>query len=384
MTHKKVFRGKPQPTLKFVDLRSNQILDDIWDLLENGLWETYLFDVTMENIKSKAPVESQKPVFPYILPLQPGFTWNPNTKKIEAIRYTPQIIKATKNTFEKTAESYFHSFGNKRIGVHLSGGLDSSLIICLLKKFKIPFVAIGFKSNRFEFRTERRIQEILLDFAEKGELLDLDEFPFYSGLDKIEKHQVPHDNIKMNQANNALAETFEKYGVQVVFTGQGGDSLLVDPPSQVSDFNIGDEFIFPWEQDFVYGGRNIELRSFFADKNIIDQLYNLRYNSPLDPLKKWARSFFSDILPKELSQFCYCGDFFGHSMSGLENAKPMIKHLFEESYDLTHHHLFSPTSTDRLIKTNVFDFDYNSYIEFCTKISMAVWLHSLFRNDEQK
>lgn len=381
--NRKPLRGRQQPSLKFVDLQRNIILDDIWDLLEAGLWNEYLFDVDLENVKSKLPTERYKPVFPNIMPVYPGFAWNCKGKRMEAVRYVPKKIEATRKTFDETAERFFCSFGNKKIGVHLSGGLDSSLIICLLHHFGIPFVAIGLKSNRFEFRTERRIQEILLNLADDGDLIDLDEYPFYSGMDEIEKHQVPQAHIKMNRANKALADAFAQRNIQVVFTGQGGDSLFVDAPSQVADFNIGDEFTFPWEQDFDYGNRGIELCSFYADKNTIDQVYNLRRGCINDPLKSWARSFFADILPIELSQFTYCADFFGHSMSGLESAKPMIKLLLEESYDLTHHHLFSPASTRNFIETNVFDFDHDSYVEFCTRISMAVWIHSLFRNDNE-
>lgn len=382
-TTKTVYIGKLQPSIEFVDLQQNQILNNIWNLLENGLWKDFLYDVYLENAKSKLPIERQLPVFPHILPIHAGFAWNSEVMRIEAIRYAPKVLNATKNSFYETAERYFRSFDGKKIGVHLSGGLDSSLIMCLLHKFGIPFVAIGLTSSRFEFRTERRIQQVMLELTCDGELLDINDYPFYSGLDKIEKHQVPQDNIKMNNASGTLAKSFVTHGVQVVFTGQGGDSLLVDAPSQVIDFNIEDEFILSWERDFEYEKRGIELHSFFADEAIIDQIYNLRGNCPYDPLKRWARSFFADILPYELSNFTYCADYFGLSMSGLEAAKPTIKELFEESYDITQNHIFSPTSTTKFIKTSVFDFDHDSYIDFCSKISIAVWLHSLFRDDHE-
>ena len=377
-------KGKPQPSLKFVNLLHNIILDDIWGLLETGLWCEYLFDINLKNETSKLPTECHKPVFQHYMPIYPGFAWDKEKQRMEAVKYVPKVINATRSTFDEAAEKLFRSFGGKKLGIHLSGGLDSSLIIGLLHHFGIPFVAIGLKSSRFEFRTERLIQEILLTFAEDGELIDLDEYPFYSGLNKIEKHQVPQANIKMNEANKALADAFALRGVQIVFTGQGGDSLFVDAPSQVKAFNIGDEFTFPWEQDFYYGPQGMELHSFYANKEIIDQIYNLRRGYANNPLKSWARSFFTDLLPRELSQFTYRGDFFGHAMSGLEDAKPMIKLLFEESFDLTHHHLFSLSSTKEMIDTNVFDFDHDSYIEFCTRISMSVWLHSLFRIDDEK
>lgn len=380
MSIKKVTKGLPQPSLSFYSHKDSCIIPDIWTLLENGLWRDFDFAAFVDNAL-KPEIEQNRQIFKNYTPILPGFRWNDAHGDLVEDLYYPNIIETDKQRFLSVAEELFHSFDGKRLGVHLSGGLDSSIIICLLQYFGIPFYLAGLKSNRFEFRTERRIQELLAPKGQDCILLDLEKYPFYSDLDRIPKHQIPQSNIKMNRAHDALCEAFARMGVDVVFTGQGGDTLFVDAPLATSSFNIGSEFRFNWDEDFLYSPRGIELVSFYGCPVIIDQIYNLRREQKVDVLKKWARNFFADILPRELSQYCYVADFFGISMSGLNNAKATIKKLFEESFEITGNEIFSSSRTKQLIETNVFDLKYSTYIEYCTQISLAVWIYSLFREN---
>jgi hypothetical protein len=317
--------------------------------------------------------------------INPGFKWDASNGQIVADLYKPKSVHATLDSFLNAAENYFKKFEGKKIGVHLSGGLDSSLIISLLKYFNIPFVAIGLCSHRFEFRTEKRVQEIMAGYANDALLLDMDDYPFFSNLDKKPKHQIPDANIKMIDASMKLAEEFAKRGCNVVFSGQGGDTLLVDSMADLKDFagyNIGNEFAMPYEQDCVYQPIGIELHSFFSCKEIIDQITSLRVNEGDDSLKIWARKFFKDFLPRELSEFTYCADFFGHSMDGLNKSKPTFKLLFEEAYDYFKHPLFEPKGIKKILDTDLLALEYSTYCEFCAKLSIAVWLHALFRDDK--
>ena len=67
-----------------------------------------------------------------------------------------------------------HPLKNKKFGVQLSGGLDSSLIIGILRNVGIEPVLIGLSNDRYEFRTERIIQEILLDGLSNNQLISDD------------------------------------------------------------------------------------------------------------------------------------------------------------------------------------------------------------------
>ena len=386
MDTKPIVIGDVQPSLSFVNIEKGVVQADIWNELKQGLWREFSVENYLNN-NSIGEVNQNKwlPIFPNYKVVNPGFRWDKATQTIVADLYQPDVYpNATLNTFLSTTERYFSQFAGKKIGVHLSGGLDSSLIIALLRHFNIPFVAIGLCSHRFEFRTERIIQQVMSEYADESLLLDMDDYPFYGNLDKKPKHQIPDSNIKMLDASFALAQEFKSRGCQVVFSGQGGDTLLAESMKYTETFdgyNIGNEFTFPWEQDFVYRPMGMELHSFFSDKGVIDQIASLRIGQNEDPLKIWARAFFSSLLPRELTQFTYCADFFGYSMDGLQQAKPTFKLLFEEAYDYLQHPLFSPKGINQILNTDILTLEYKTYCEFCSKLSIAVWIHSLFRND---
>lgn len=387
MKEKKVTRGRVQPSLKFFNVAENRVQSDIWDELEAGMWRNYLVDNRLRNDAiGEVKQWEWKPEFPGFYAINEGFRWNFVKNSLEEELYVPKVSDANMHTFLDAAFRFFQRFEHNRIGVHLSGGLDSGLIICLLRHFDIPFVPIGLSSlSRFEFRTERRIQEILAAYGTNGRLIDFDDYPFYGNLDKKPKHQVPDSNIKMIDASMALAKEFARSGCDVVFTGQGGDTLFVEAIQSISNFrgyNIGNEFTFPWEQDFVYGPLGMKLVSMYSDEEIIDQISSLRMGQREDPLKLWARHFFKELLPVELSDFCYSADFIGLSAEGLQLAKPMIKELFEEAYEYLPVPLFSLEGTKKMMKTDVLSFEYKTYTDFCTKVSIAVWLHSLFRKND--
>lgn len=379
-------RGINQPSLSFVNTETSTVQSHIWDELENGMWKDFLIDNHLKN-DALGDVDQNKwlPIFPNYKVINAGFKWDASTQQIIADLYRPKSVNASLDSFLQAAENYFKKFEGKRIGVHLSGGLDSSLIISLLNYFKIPFIAIGFCSHRFEFRTEKRVQEIMAGYANDALLLDMDDYPFFSNLENKPKHQIPDANIKMIDASMKLAEEFAKRGCNVVFSGQGGDTLLAESMIELEDFagyNIGNEFAMPCEQDYVYQPIGIELHSFFSCKEIIDQITSLRVNEGDDPLKIWARMFFKDFLPRELSEFTYCADFFGHSMDGLNKSKPTFKLLFEEAYDYFKHPLFEPKGIKKILDTDLLALEYSTYCEFCAKLSIAVWLHALFRDEK--
>lgn len=377
-----VIRTNNQPYLKFYNASKNIIQKDIWDELDLGLWKSFSVENYLYNDKiGEVNQPLWKPVMPGFYPIYPGFKWDFTQNCLIKDLYYPHYIDSSFDKFISAVEKYFKQFEGRKIGVHLSGGFDSSLIICILKYLGIPFTPIGLVCKRFEFRTERHIQEKLLSWGEKGKLIDFNDYPFWSKLLNNPKQQIPDSNIMMNNASYALAKAFNEAEVEIVINGQGGDSVFYEAIPNAG-FNIGNEFLNPWDDINNYRPNHCELHSFYADTSIIDHLYSLRYNQKNDPIKKWARKFFQPILPDELSSYYYKCDYFGIDKSGLFDARADIKLLFEEAYDLLKHELFSPASTRNFLDTNVFNLEYSTYCEYCTKISIAVWLHSLFRNDE--
>jgi hypothetical protein len=104
--------------------------------------------------------------------------------------------------------------------------LDSSIIIGLLSHLNIPFWLIGMTTKRYEFRTERHIQELLFPLAAEAILLDYDSHLPLSQLLEVPSHQHP-ELLSINYGSeNAMAMACEQLGIEVLLTGDGGDNLV--------------------------------------------------------------------------------------------------------------------------------------------------------------
>lgn len=376
----------------FYNIMTDRIEPDIWTHLEEGMWRNFNIDAYLDNerlyasfVEHKDQIRNQL-MFPHHAIIEPGHKWNPEKKDTE-IEYTPiaLIDECSRDTLMCAVEEYFSQFEGERLGVHLSGGLDSSIIMAWLHELGIPFFAIGFKSNRWEFRTERRVQEVMAGYATHAELIDIDEHPFYSHIESCPKCQTPYGvAFKDLDISRAIVQRFKELGVSTVFSGQGGDSLFVEPVRKSSPLRlaIGDEFEVSGENDLYYAPAGMKLLVPYSDMNIIQQITSLRIGEQEDVSKWWARNYFSDILPRELNQYRYVADMFGLSLSGLEMAKLDTKLLFDEAYELTGNRNFTPAETRLFLECNVFEMEFKSYVDYCARLSVAAWLHALFRNDE--
>ena len=369
-----------EPYLSFWNIEEKKVYDHIWNQLEDGMIKDININSFLyNNSLPLGQIHKSKPLFPKYLQINSGTIWNNEIYELEQDLYTPKYIENTSfRNFLKLSEKIFKELNAKKIGVHLSGGLDSGLIICLLKELNISFVPIGLKSKSFEFRTERKIQDILINYGDSGELIDIEDYPYFSGINSIPAHQIPDDDIKSYASAVALAKAFHDKGCDIVISGQGGDTLLVDSfkYKEKTHYNIDQEFKVPTQVYRVYAPMGIKLKSFYANKDIINFFYSARLGHQEDIYKKWVRNWAAKILPPELSKFHYCADFFGLSMTGLNSAKPLIKLLFEEAYEFCNAHYFSPQQTKKFIEKDLFSFDQKEYINYCGLISVASWIHS--------
>ena len=366
----------------FINKNNFRYQDNLFIELKDGLWKQYNIESHIKNstVPANQPHKILSVFNDYII-IPPGTYYDLETNTLKEDLYSPKIIQMDKYQLYKIFENYFSTFNNKRIAVHLSGGLDSSIIIGLLNHFKIQFSLVGLVSNRFEFRTERTVQEILAPLGKNTILLDMDDYPSFSNLSNRKLSQVPDDNNKQVEGSIAVARACKEVA-DVVFTGQGGDTVFADAiPNHPIKWtcNILNEFIPCFETTHIYPDEGVELISPFADKDIINAIYSLRIGLKYDPSKKWARNYFKEILPQQLTEFNYSADFFGTSLSGLELAKPEIADLFNTAYEMTHHNIFSKKSIHKLHEYDVLDFEYQDYISYCNRISLAVWYNSLKR-----
>ena len=376
-------------SFRFFNTRTKKLQPDIWQELQQGMWRDFDIDAFLDNERQYAVHVEQKDrilkrlMFPDFAIVEPGYTWN-SAKQDTEIEHTsiPLLSQCTRDTLMREVEAYFSQFNGEKLGVHLSGGLDSSIIMAWLREIGIPFVAIGFKSNRWEFRTERQVQEVMAEYATDAVLIDIDDFPFYSQIENCPKCQTPYGvAFKDFAVSQQIVKRFKEFGVTTVFSCQGGDTLFVEPVVQDHPITlaVGDEFDISGENDLYYAPAGMKLLTPYSDINIIQQVISLRAGEGEDISKWWARDFFKDTLPHQLSKFNYVADMFGLSQSGLEQAKPTIQQLFQETYELTGNANFSPQATQRFLHLNVFEMEFKDYVDYCARISVTAWYHALFQ-----
>lgn len=375
--------NSPEPLLSFYNKTEGRCQSHIWEELSNGLWRTFSLDAYLyNNLLPSLHLEKSKPLFKNIQQIEAGTEWDYSSQSLKQTYYTPHRTESTLSNLLSQTEKYIDSLKCHRIGVHLSGGFDSCLIMCLLRELNIPFVPIGLMSDTFEFRTERHIQELMLEYGNDGLLINMNDYPHYSALESIPAHQIPDADIKSNAGSNALAEAFRDRGCDIVFSGQGADTLFMNKIESVetTKLNIGNEFLIPTEVHRIYKPRGIKLESFYARPEIIDVICSAREGQKDDYRKLWARDWTKSIIPRELSEWAYTADFFALSMWGLGRAKPTIKLLIEETNDLFGTEFFSKEYTTKFMAQDILSFEYTDYIKFCSIISVASWIHSLFNN----
>lgn len=368
--------------INYMNLKTGEIHNDIWDYLYTDNWKNiHPENFEYNNLIGVSNRKNSKPVVGHFLPLEKGMKWLSVEKKIIDPTYVPDIFEANLDSFLTAAEAFFNKFKDKKIGVQLSGGLDSSIIIGLLKHFKIPFYLIGLTTRRYEFRTERHIQQIISNWAIDTILIDYELHLPLSNLDKIPKHQYPNLLVNNYSANNAMAIECNRLGIQVLFTGAGGDNVFAEAiPFCKNQCNwIPQTFGDSWLAENVYSIFNIDLISFYEDEGILDAIYNLRIGQPEDNTKLWARNFFKEFIPSELVQFSYCADFWGLYISGLQNALTHVKILCNRAFELTNNDFFSNESIDTLLSQDLFSAKKEVFQKIEARISLAIWINTLHK-----
>ena len=294
--------------------------------------------------------------------------------------FTPSIINSPNlQTFLDAALAFFEQFKDKQIGVQLSGGLDSSLIIGLLKYFDIPFHLVGMTSERYEFRTERYIQNLLASWGDKVALLDFESYLPLNQINQVPFHPYPDLSVNNSASDNAMATVSNELGIEVLLTGEGGDNLFAESIS----YNVKDCTWKPqvfgdyWNTKYVYNPKGVELVSFYADKGIMNAVFNIRKGQAEDNNKIWARQYFKEFLPRELVDFTYCADFWGLYVDGLLNALPTIEELFKNAKTVTNNKAFSQSEFDRLFGQDLLEAKKEMYQQIEARVALAAWINSV-------
>lgn len=370
--------------IEYINLLTEEKHENIWPLLRKGEWKKIDSEkFEYNNLKGVLKRNEWKPVIGGILPIYPGMIWDSKIKRYIDKPYIPNKLEPGIKTVLTAAEKFFRKYEGKNIGVQLSGGLDSSIIIGLLKYFNISFCLTGMTTNRYEFRTEKHIQHKLQNWSDETILIDYEQHLPLSNLHDIPQSQYPDLSVLNYSSEEAMANECKRLGVEILFTGDGGDNLLAEPIpiDPVNCTWLPQVFSDSWLAENVYTPLGIKLVSFYNDPGIMDAIFTLRLGQKEDNAKLWARDYFKDFIPHELANYTYCADFWGLYIDGLHQVIPEAKELFRIAYEATGHSFFSKEAEKELFDQDLLHAKKEMYQKIETRVALAAWLNRLINSE---
>lgn len=272
-------------------------------------------------------------------------------------------------------------YEGKKIGVELSGGLDSSLVIEALLEFKIDPVLIGFCSDSFEFRTERIIQNYYKNKVSDSILLKYEDNFAFDNLKETPIHPIPVSESHFFQRHKTVALTAKNMGVDVLFSGEAGDQILSFPTEIPSNETIPTEFGYwclaeHWSNQYVFENYGTQYISALALGKIPSIILSLRNGHKWDPMKLWARNTFKNCLPIELSHFAYTAFHNSWVGTGLTQASNSIAEISEIAYAKYKIEALKPNTMKKLAN------EYSTFHEekrkyFLSNLAFVTWYFAL-------
>jgi hypothetical protein len=306
----------------------------------------------------------------------PGMTWNSEKCCLEEVPFHPLLSPISLKDLIESVHDLFSRYEGRHIGVQLSGGVDSSLVIGLLRACGIPYSLVGLSTGKYEFRTERHVQLTLTENCEGFELLDYELYLPLSEMENVKPHAFPDLCCINFNSDTAMAEACNRLGIEVLFSGSGGDVILgTEVPENPKECEWHPQiFNYPWSKEVVYAQHGVELLSFYDDPEIVTALYNLRRGQRNDPQKLWARNFFREFLPSELVDFTYRADFWGVYVDGLQEALNTIRKLNKQAYEITGLSYFEPNSLKSLLSEDLLKTNKTLYQKIESRAALAAWV----------
>lgn len=281
-------------------------------------------------------------------------------------------------------ERYSRIIDGRKVAIELSGGLDTALIIEILRAHGIKLLYVGFTSERYEFRTERAIQNYYLEDSNDCKMIDYAECPAFASLTSTPLHPFPTADSLYHARHSTIIEATKSLGANILLNGNAGDSLLChgfehissEVPRGYDQWSLTDT----WTVDTMFVPRGISYLCPFAFEPVIRNMIGMRKGFPEDSMKLWARKTFSNILPYQLSKFAYKANHDCWVADGLRDAISDIKTVVNTAFEVTKH----PELNSRtMIKTaaHYFHAPEKEKHQFLLKLSFAVWLYGFVREN---
>ena len=292
--------------------------------------------------------------------------------------------EANLSTVFDCIKKYRKAFENKKIGVELSGGLDTSLIIESLRHLNIDISLMGFVSDRFEFRTERMIQEKYKSEIKNTICIPYEKCIPFCALPDAPLHPFPTGSSLLHHRQQLTADAAKQLGVDILLNGDAGDSLLCHDLSNFSSNHFLENYhrwmiSDDWMNVHICKPIGISYISAFSLPAITRVFLKLRNGQKEDSKKMWARNYFKNILPFELSNYAYKASHDGWVANGLKTFSHDIYKICEVAYDIIRHPLIHPEKMTQ----SALGYEFSRHadqVQFLAKLSFATWVYSYNRD----
>lgn len=375
-------------SLLFFEMASGQLFSRS-DLLRLDDWSYRLQKVDLQaHLRNGSPPLSRPDRYEPVIglfPIPPRTSWlyqngvfqfqSTLEKEYTNFSAPPEI-----GDLEKIATYYLNQFNNRPFAIELSGGLDTAIIIDLVRAVGGKPVLIGFTSDRYEFRTERVIQDLLISEGDIVHLIPQSDCLHFSDLESTPVHVLPTAASLFHRSHTLISDAACLYGVTHVLNGFGGDALLCDelPVDNFPNDYHGWAIDNPWFHENIYAPRGMSYVPTFSLWPIPYIFWMMRKGKKQDNQKLWARSLFEDRLPSQLTRWAYKADHNGHFHSGLKAAEKSIQVVTKTAYEFTGHPSLEPSAISSLIHNSTHLGDDGEQ-ELLSLLSFANWVHSLIR-----
>jgi hypothetical protein len=300
-------------------------------------------------------------------------------------RLTPK--HATLETLERSALSYLKKYSTSPITVECSGGLDSSIIIEFLLRHGFNICLSGFTSDRYEFRTERKIQEYYFSKVKSSTSLSYESCGAFDDLKQAPLHPLPAQESLSHKRHQVAANATLALNSTLLLSGEAGDQLLgIRPNNIVKGVNIPAGYYYwslaeKWSDQFIYNDKGVDYVSALAIGSLPRQILSMRSGLGEDHMKIWARDILKDKLPEMLTKYAYKAFHDGWVMDGLVSVLDDIAELGKTTYEYLGHPEIRP---DILVADSL---TYKSMpsdlkIRYLGRLAFATWIYSLARDNK--
>ena len=199
-----------------------------------------IYDFVHHNLKE----HSEHTFFKDIKQMLPGSILTFSTNKIDFLKLSiprNKSINANKSVYDNVSRSIdYHLIADVKVGISLSGGIDSTVIASYMASKKLAFESFSsifpknkeFDESKYVFETTNKYREFITKNLIETTLEDS-----WNSIDEtLECLDEPYSGLGMFQPFSVYKKASEK-GLKVILGGQGADEIFGGYRAQIADYN---------------------------------------------------------------------------------------------------------------------------------------------------